>query len=185
MYMSFNVVIHSSDAIENEGKDGTNVNPYAESDQLSYAIDWSFMDDCDYELTFTFRCNAYKIFQADGTTATSFDNAVFCSATHVALSDLGAQFKNFKAGRTQNANNTNTIGLLTNHLRAMDSMMSQTIFTTESSNAPSRVSKPVGNQFTVKLLDNQSRLAVRPPPQYDIILHFKKNRPLLIWRRRP
>lgn len=163
MYMSFNVVINSNDTID----DITEAD--VTTKELRYNFDWNFMDDCEYDLTFSFRTP----WQDQGVT-------VIPNLTQIRIPDLGAAMSVYEVGKNTTASKSNVIGNVTttekfygvtgttHHGKVMFSAGA-------ADNGPVRLkSKPQSSTFTVKLCQPSGAVTSHPPEIYSLVLHFKK-----------
>ena len=166
--MSFNVVINSPNTID----DLTDAN--VTTNELRYNFDWNFMDDCEYDLTFSFR----SPWQNQGVT-------VIPNLTQIRIPDLGAAMSVYEVvknttGVSTTASKSNVIGNVTttekfygvtgttHHGKVMFSAGA-------ADNGPVRLkSKPQSSTFTVKLCQPSGEVPLNPPAIYSLILHFKK-----------
>ena len=160
MYMSFNVVINSPNTIDTEANN---------TKELRYNFDWNFMDDCEYDMTFSFRTP----WQTSGVTISP-------ALTQIRIPDLGAAMSVYEVGNNTTASKSNVIGNVTttekfygvtgttHHGKVMFSAGA-------ADNGPVRLkSKPQSSTFTVKLCQPSGEVPLTPPASYSLILHFKK-----------
>ena len=149
--MSFNVVLNSTNYF-------SQVNGIHEQ---QYAIDWSFMPDGEYDMTFSFH--------SASPVGPNFINAV-------ELPDLTV-FNSYKAADKITANNSHVIGTIRLFWNAKI-LTAQTITATcrasPSDNPPIRCSKPKANIFAVRLLGDDLAIQSGPVGHYTLILHFEK-----------
>ena len=148
--MSFNVVLNSSSSYTVDNLH-----------EQKYAIDWSFMEAGEYDLTFSFHSAAIA--------GPNFINAI-------ELPDL-AVFNSYKAADKITANNSHVIGTIRLFWNAKI-LTAQTITVTSqaspSDNPPIRCSKPKANIFTVRLLGDDLAIQSGPVGHYTLILHFER-----------
>ena len=148
--MSFNVVLNSSSSYTVDNLH-----------EQKYAIDWSFMEAGEYDLTFSFHSAAIA--------GPNFINAI-------ELPDL-AVFNSYKAADKINANNSHVIGttrLFWNPTVNNTQTVSAACRASPSDNPPVRCSKPQTNIFTVRLLDDLLAIQNGPVGHYTLILHFER-----------
>ena len=123
--MSFSVVIDSNVAFET-----TSIY------DKDYAIDWSFLDEGEYDLTFSFL--------------SAPANATASNVKAIALLGLGTQIKTYTAGAETNTKSSNIIGLLDRSV-FNDGSNKQT-FSQSDFNVPVVLnSRPSNNIFKVNL----------------------------------
>lgn len=149
--MSFNVVINSRNKFG--GSDDT--------DQ-TYALDWSFMPDGDYDMTFSFRTETKNLdYNKDV-------QAIECP-------DL-AVFNCYKAADTATAQTSATIGVvkLADPRKDYNDTARMYCYADFKDNPPIRVAKPKANFFTVRLIDATGAVLSENPGNYTLILHFEK-----------
>ena len=162
MYMSFNVVINSETNVS--------VNNAGNSSNNTYAIDWSFMDDCEYDVTFAFR-GSYDDWSGEGATTKS-------DMMGIELRGLGAISNTYTAGSEPKASGSNFLGVTymrTAHHVAPQGGAKEVLFSAVSDNPPVRFkARPQSNTFDVRLLTDNYEISNRPPLYYTLILHFKK-----------
>jgi len=149
--MSFSVVIDSTEAY-------SSTSIYNQD----YAIDWSFLDDGEYDLTFSFVSSPVGEVASD----------VKC----ISLEGLGTQLKVYLAGTTTDTKNSNVIGLL-NRVNFNDGTARQR-FQQSTYNPPVVLkSRPSNNIFKVKILQSAGGIAVSGMGgSYILILHFNKRK---------
>tara|TARA_R110000823_G_scaffold122371_1_gene247792 strand:+ start:4820 stop:5356 length:537 start_codon:yes stop_codon:yes gene_type:complete len=174
--MSFNVVINSPNTIDDLTQGSVTTN------ELRYNFDWNFMDDCEYDLTFSFRTPWQNL----GVTV----NPVL---TQIRIPDLGAAMSVYEVvknttGVSTTASKSNVIGnvtttekfygvtknsntgVLTHHSKVMYSAGA-------ADNGPVRLkSRPQSSTFTVKLCQpsGETPISANAPLLYSLVLHFKK-----------
>ena len=128
---------------------------------IDYAIDWSFLPEGEYDLTFSFNQTAMPL-----------------AATNVkaiALLGLGTQMKTYTAGSLTDTKTSNVIGLLTLSNFNNGSVDRQT-FTQSNYNPPIILnSRPGNNIFKVKIMASSTIVgSVGMGGSYLLILHFNK-----------
>ena len=163
MYMSFNVVINSPDTIDD--LTAANVN----CKELRYNFDWNFMEDCEYDLTFSFRStwNTLGVTTSPG-------------LTQIRFPDLGAAMNVYQVGPNTTANTSNVIGNVTTTQKFYGQTGANhhglVMFSAGAAdNGPVRLKgKPQSSTFTVKLCEPDGALATTVPDKYSLVLHFKK-----------
>ena len=149
--MSFNVVINSSDKFS--GSDDIN---------QVYALDWSFMQEGEYDMTFSFRTET-KNFDYDQDV-----QAIDCPDLTV--------FNSYKAGDSVTAQTSSVIGKvkLADVRKDYNDLAKMYGYADFKDNPPVRVSKPKANFFAVRLLDVTGAVLTENPGNYVLILHFEK-----------
>ena len=161
--MSFNVVINSETNVS------TN-DPGGNSNNNTYAIDWSFMDECEYDVTFAFR-GSYDNWEGTGAISAS-------DMMGIELRGLGAVSNTYNAGSEPKAGGSNFLGVThmrTQYHTAANGGAKEVVFAAMSDNAPIRFkARPQSNTFDVRLLTDNYDLSVSPPLTYTLVLHFKK-----------
>jgi len=147
--MSFSVVVDSNVAF--------NSTSIYDKD---YAIDWSFLDEGEYDLTFSFL-------SASGTAGAT-------NVKGIALLGLGTQIKTYTAGDGTNTKSSPIIGLLSRSV-FNDGSNKQT-FSQSDFNAPVVLnSRPSNNIFKVKIMASSTIVgSVGMGGSYLLILHFNK-----------
>ena len=148
--MSFNVVLNSSNYFG-----GTT------NHERTYAIDWSFMEEGQYDLTFSFH--------SASAAGPNFINAI-------ELPDLTV-FNSYQAADTTTANNSHIIGttrLFWNAKVTSTMTISASCRASPSDNPPIRCGKPKNSIFTVRLLDDLLAVQSGVVGHYTLILHFQK-----------
>ena len=148
--MSFSVVIDSVDAYA-----GANVY------DKKYAIDWSFLPEGEYDLTFSF--------------VSSPATAVASDVKGIALEGLGTQLQVYLAGSQTDTKSCNLIGLL-NRVNFNDGTARQR-FQQPSFNPPVVLKqRPSNNIFGVKMINTTSGTGATAGMggSYILILHFNK-----------
>ena len=148
--MSFSVVIDSVDAFEN-------VNGVY---NRKYAIDWSFLPEGEYDLTYSF------------VSAPSLAGA--SDVKGIALEGLGTQLQVYLAGSQTDTKSCNLIGLL-NRVNFNDGTAKQR-FQQPSFNPPVVLKqRPSNNIFSVRMVNTISGSAsAGMGGTYILILHFSK-----------
>jgi hypothetical protein len=149
--MSFSVVIDSVNKIEG--------NVY----NSKFAIDWSFMPEGEYDLTFSLQTSPRS---GDATDVKA-----------IALDGLGTQLQVYLAGQTTSAKSCNVIGLLERVIFNDGFAFTQSFH--EHNYTPPVVLKqrPSNNFFNVRLVNNVNGTANAGfPPSYILILHFNKRK---------
>lgn len=161
--MSFNVVINSPDTIDTEANN---------TKELRYNFDWNFMDDCEYDMTFSFRTTWQAV---------SSNGLIGPAVTQIRIPDLGAAMSVYEVGKNTTASKSNVIGNVTYTERMFGiapnaaSVNKAMLIAGAADNGPVRLKgRPQGNTFTVKLCKSDGSLATIPPDDYSLILHFKK-----------
>ena len=161
--MSFNVVINSPDTID----DLTDANVTCK--ELRYNFDWNFMEDCEYDLTFSFR----SPWMNQGVTTIP-------TLTQIRIPDFGAAMNVYEVGKNTTASTSNVIGNVTTttkfHGETAGGFHGKVMFSAGAAdNGPVRLkSKPHSSTFTVKLCQPNGALTANPPTSYSLVLHFKK-----------
>lgn len=148
--MSFNVVIDSEDAY----------NTTSIYDK-EYGIDWGFIPQGKYELTFSFKSSPIPDEVADVET--------------IALIGLGTQLKTYTAGSGTNTQNSGIIGHLDRSV-VMDTTARQ-VFTQGNYNPPvSLDTRPSNNIFRVRIQTGNNEVATTglTSANYILILRFNK-----------
>ncbi len=158
--MSFNVVINSETRVsEND--------PGGNSNNNTYAIDWSFMENCEYDVTFAFR-GSYDDWSGTGES----------DMMGIELRGLGAISNTYNAGSEPKASGSNFLGVThmrTQYHTANNGGAKEVVFAAMSDNAPVRFkARPQSNTFDVRLLTDNYDLSARPPLFYTLVLRFKK-----------
>ena len=163
--MSFNVVIHSDDYF-------STTDAFNAMNQI-YTIDWSFMEEGEYDLTFSFRTQHLLPFDLtrDIGTIECPDLAVFNSFRPTVNTDAAGN----RTVLTQ-AITSSTIGKIrwvecSNQAVSLTKLYSVADW---GDNPPVRVRKPQSNMFTVKLNDVNGNIATATSGKYVLILHFEK-----------
>ena len=147
--MSFSVVIDSFDAFNS-----TSIY------DKEYAIDWSFLDEGEYDLTFSF------VSASTGATATNVKG--------IALLGLGTQMKTYIAGSSTDTKNSPIIGLL-NRTIFNDGTNKQTFRQSEYNPVVVLNSRPSNNIFRVKIIASSTQVAtIGMGGSYILILGFNK-----------
>jgi len=151
--MSFSVVIDSNVAFET-----TSIY------DKDYAIDWSFLDEGEYDLTFSF--------------VSSPGDANTTDVKGIALLGLGTQLKTYTAGAETNTKSSNIIGLLKRTMIVNDTTGTpqKMSFSQSDFNVPVVLnSRPSNNIFKVRIMATSLNVAsVGMPGSYLLILHFNK-----------
>ena len=147
--MSFSVVIDSNVAFET-----TSIY------DKDYAIDWSFLDKGEYDLTFSFL--------------SAPANATASNVKAIALLGLGTQMKTYTAGAETNTKSSNIIGLLDRSV-FNDGSNKQT-FSQSDFNVPVVLnSRPSNNIFKVRINATSTTIgSTGMGGAYLLILHFNK-----------
>ena len=151
--MSFSVVIDSQVAFKT-------VNIY----DKDYAIDWSFLDEGEYDLTFSF--------------VSSPGDANTTNVKAIALLGLGTQIKTYTAGDKTDTKSSNIIGLLKRTMIVNDTTAApeKMSFSQSDFNVPVVLnSRPSSNIFKVRIMASSTTIgSVGMPGSYLLILHFNK-----------
>lgn len=141
---SFSVIINSTNYISRTDRSS-----------IKYGIDWSFLPEGKYSMSWRFNSKA---------TTASY-------VLLLSLTDLGCNFNSYTAGSTTTAQNNNYIGTLSNYYSGNAAGMFYADF---GDNAPLRLeAKPTSNIFYVNLYDNTGT-AYDPLVDYILILNFQK-----------
>ena len=149
--MSFSVVIDSFD----------NLNSTSIYEQ-EYAIDWSFLEEGEYDLTFSFTSSAV------GATATNVKG--------ISLLGLGTQMKTYNAGSSTDTKSSPIIGLLNRTI--FNDGANKQIFTQSDYN-PIVVlnSRPSNNIFKVKIIASSTQVATTGMgASYILMLGFTRRK---------
>tara|TARA_R110001592_G_scaffold194506_2_gene442055 strand:+ start:241 stop:693 length:453 start_codon:yes stop_codon:yes gene_type:complete len=147
--MSFSVVLDSSVAY--------NIKSIYDID---YAIDWTFLPEGEYDLTFTFVSAPLPV-------ATS-------NVKGIALNGLGTQLKTYLAGNTTDTKSSTIIGLINRNV--FDDGSAKQIFKQTDFNQPCILrSRPSNNIFNVKIMSSSTTIGnTGMGGSYILILHFNK-----------
>lgn len=147
--MSFSVVVDSNDAISGDIYN------------RKYAIDWSFMPEGEYDLTYSFQSSPIPAQTTD--------------VKGISLDGLGTQLQVYLAGQTTSAKSCNLIGLL-NRVNFNDGNYDRQSFNEPNYNPPVVLKqRPSNNFFNARLINNTSGTAsVGFSGSYILILHFNK-----------
>jgi len=147
--MSFSVVLDSAVAY--------NVRSIYDID---YAIDWTFLPDGEYDITFNFVSAPAQITASD--------------VKGIALNGLGTQLKTYLAGTTTDTKSSTIIGLINRNV--FNDGTAKQIFKQTDINIPCIIkSRPSNNIFNVKIMASSVGIAsVGMGGSYLLILHFNK-----------
>ena len=151
--MSFSVVVDSNVAF--------NSTSIYDKD---YAIDWSFLDEGEYDLTFSF--------------VSSPVDANTTNVKAIALLGLGTQIKTYTAGEKTDTKSSNIIGLLKRTMIENDTTLTpqKMSFSQSDFNVPVVLNnRPSSNIFKVKIMASSTIVgSVGMSGSYLLILHFNK-----------
>jgi hypothetical protein len=129
-----------------------------------YAIDWSFLDEGEYDLTFSF--------------VSSPAGANTTDVKGIALLGLGTQMKTYTAGEKTDTKSSNIIGLLKRTMIVNDTTGNpqKMSFSQSDFNVPVVLnSRPSNNIFKVKIMASSTIVgSVGMSGSYLLILHFNK-----------
>tara|TARA_Y100000114_G_scaffold5353_1_gene4406 strand:- start:714 stop:1160 length:447 start_codon:yes stop_codon:yes gene_type:complete len=143
--MSFNIFFNSSDGA------GDNFNK-------EFTFDFSFMEDCEYELTFSFLSDNQIQANFTGT------KQLFS----IAVQNFPLK-NNFNSNTLMRNSDTAIIGFVSKNVL----IDNNTQYSSLTSNVPVRCMKPTNNSFFVKLLDIDGEL-LTAFEKYNLALNFKK-----------
>ena len=127
---------------------------------IDYAIDWSFLPEGEYDLTFSFLSAPLPV--------------AVSNVKGISLNGLGTQVKTYLAGNTTDTKSSTIIGLLNRDV--FNDGTSKQIFKQTDFNVPSILrSRPSNNIFNIKLMSSSVNIgSTGMGGSYLLILHFNK-----------
>ena len=147
--MSFNIVFNSND--------GTGTDLF----NLEYTFDFSFMEECEYELSFSFVSGLQD------------EGDYFTDTRPLQLAIQNFPLRNvFKANDKMRSETSNVLGLID----VESILLTNTYYlkyNSHPSNTPVRCMRPSNNVFRVQLLNYAGNL-LTDFEEYSLILNFKK-----------